>query len=97
VPKNTEVEGEGYLIVLLNHLDILRNDILIFDALRLAKGPLCVVHLPFKLKLGLHGNFVDQREIEEWEVRRGKDGDVGPVKVAEEPLAWQVGQLNGHA
>jgi carotenoid cleavage dioxygenase-like enzyme len=97
VPKNTEVEGEGYLIVLLNHLDVLRNDILIFDALGLAKGPLCIVQLPFKLKLGLHGNFVDQRDIEEWEVRRGKDGDVGPVKVAEEPLAWQVGQLNGHA
>jgi carotenoid cleavage dioxygenase len=40
VPRNTDVEGDGYLMCLLNHLDVLRNDILIFDALHLAKGRL---------------------------------------------------------
>jgi carotenoid cleavage dioxygenase len=40
--------------------------------------------------MGLHGNFVDQREIEEWEKRRSKNGDVGPAKIATEPLPWQV-------
>jgi carotenoid cleavage dioxygenase-like enzyme len=91
IPKSgTEKEGEGYLIALLNHLDVLRNDILIFDALEVGKGPISVVHLPFKVRLGLHGNFVEQRDIEEWEGRRVEGGDVGPVRGAERPLKWQV-------
>ncbi|KAK0118128.1 hypothetical protein ONS95_012434 [Cadophora gregata] len=85
-----EVEGDGYLIVLLNHLDELRNDILIFDALELAKGPVAAVHMPFKLRLGLHGNFVDQRDIEAWKELRKEDGEVGPVRKAEKPLKWQL-------
>jgi len=85
-----EVEGDGYLIVLLNHLDELRNDILIFDAMELAKGPVAVIHMPFKLRLGLHGNFVDQRDIEAWKELRKEDGEVGPVKKAEKPLKWQL-------
>ena len=79
-------EGDGYLIVLMNHLDIHRNDILIFDALSLGKGPLATIRLPVKLRLGLHGNFVDHRDIEEWQRRRQQD----PVRVAEKPLPWQV-------
>lgn len=91
IPKAVETckEGEGYLIALLNHLDVLRNDIVIFDAQNLAQGPLATIHLPMKLRLGLHGNFVDQRDIEEWQQRRSRDGNVGPVRKAERPLAWQ--------
>ena len=55
----------------------------------MAKGPLATIHLPLKLKLGLHGNFVDQKDIEEWQVRRDPSGDVGPVRPAEKPLLWQ--------
>ncbi|KAK3376294.1 carotenoid oxygenase [Lasiosphaeria ovina] len=84
-----EGEGEGYLIALLNHLDELRNDVAIFDAQRLAAGPLAVIHLPLKLKLGLHGNFVDHRDIDAWQKRRAEGGDVGPVQPAKEPLPWQ--------
>ncbi|KAF1834615.1 9-cis-epoxycarotenoid dioxygenase-like protein [Decorospora gaudefroyi] len=83
------VEGEGYLMALLNHLDVLRNDILIFDAKNLAQGPLAVVHLPVKLRLGLHGNFIEQREIEEWAERRREGGLVGPAIPARELLPWQ--------
>ena len=68
---------------------MLRNDIVILDAQDVAKGPVATIHLPLKLKLGLHGNFVDQKDIDEWQVRRGLDGDVGPVKPAERPLLWQ--------
>ncbi len=75
---------------LLNHLDVLRNDILIFDALDLARGPIAAVHLPIHLRLGLHGNFVEQRDIDEWEKRRGEAGDLGPAQAAKEPLPWQV-------
>jgi carotenoid cleavage dioxygenase-like enzyme len=92
VPKaGSTKEGEGYLIALLNHLDVLRNDILIFDALNLAQGPIAAVQLPVKLRLGLHGNWVDQSEIEEWQRRREAD----PVKPATEPLLWQLEAMNG--
>lgn len=97
IPKENGKEGEGYIIALLNHLDVLRNDIVIFDALHVAKGPLAVIHLPFKLRLGLHGNFVDQRDIAEWQRRRSETGDVGPAQPAREPLPWQVRQRHMEA
>ncbi|KAK7890454.1 transcriptional regulatory protein rco1 [Exophiala xenobiotica] len=102
IPKEEGGEGEGYIIALLNHLDVLRNDIVILDALDVAQGPVAVIHLPFKLKLGLHGNFVDQRDIDEWMKRRSESGDVGPAQPAMDPLPWQVRQRetysysNGH-
>ncbi|KAL6364682.1 hypothetical protein LRP88_00652 [Fusarium phalaenopsidis] len=90
--EGSKGEGDGYLVAILNHLDVQRNDILVFDALNLSQGPLAVVHLPLRLRMGLHGNFVDQREIEEWEKRRSQMGDVGPAKIATEPLPWQVAE-----
>jgi len=89
IPREGGAEGEGYLIALLNHLDELRNDVVIFDAQKLSKGPLAVIHLPLRLKLGLHGNWVDNRDIEAWKERRAESGDVGPVQVATEMLPWQ--------
>jgi carotenoid cleavage dioxygenase len=90
IPKPGGGEAEGWLIALVNRLDVLRNDIAIWDARDLAAGPVATIHLPFKLKMGLHGNFVDYADIEEWEKRRSKEGDVGPLKAAQEPLTWQV-------
>ncbi|KAI4958744.1 hypothetical protein J4E86_004349 [Alternaria arbusti] len=83
------VEGEGYIMALLNHLDVLRNDILIFDAQNLSQGPLAVIHLPVKLRLGLHGNFIEQKDIDEWAEKRKEGGEVGPAVPAKEMLPWQ--------
>jgi len=76
-------------MALLNHLDVLRNDILIFDAQNLAQGPLAVIHLPVKLRLGLHGNFIEQKDIDEWAEKRKEGGEVGPAVPAKEMLPWQ--------
>ncbi|TKA78910.1 hypothetical protein B0A55_03918 [Friedmanniomyces simplex] len=84
------------LIALVNQLDVLRNDIMIFDALHLSAGPVATIRLPFKLKLGLHGNFVDHADIAEWEALRRRAGGIGPVKPAERPLPWQLA-MNGTA
>lgn len=92
IPKAGGGEGEGWLIALMNHLDVLRNDIVILDALNIAAGPVAIIHLPMKLRLGLHGNFVEQRDIEAWEARRVPGGAVGPVEPAKRPLPWQVKQ-----
>ncbi|KAK2750483.1 hypothetical protein FQN55_002083 [Onygenales sp. PD_40] len=91
-------EGDGYIIALLNHLDVLRNDICIFDAKKVAQGPVAVIHLPLKLRLGLHGNFVEESELRAWKHKR--EGELGPVKPASAPLPWQqkngnVGAVNG--
>lgn len=67
IPRENGSEGEGWIIALLNHLDILRNDIVVLDAQDFSKGPVATIHLPLKLKLGLHGNFVDQKDIDECE------------------------------
>ena len=90
IPKEDGAEGEGWLIALVNNLDVLRNDIVILDSLHLARGPIATIHLPLKLRLGLHGNFVDHRDVEAWQARRAPDGDLGPVRAAEKPLRWQV-------
>ncbi|KAB5546805.1 putative carotenoid cleavage dioxygenase [Coniochaeta sp. 2T2.1] len=88
IPRaGSTAEADGYLIGLLNHLDELRNDVCIFDARHIAKGPVAVIHLPFKLRLGLHGNFVAQSDITEWRLKR--ETELGPVKPAVEPLPWQ--------
>ncbi|KAF7552061.1 hypothetical protein G7Z17_g4582 [Cylindrodendrum hubeiense] len=96
IPKEDGSEGEGWLIALLNHLDVLRNDIVILDALNIAAGPVATIKLPLKLRLGLHGNFVDERDIEVWKERRKVDGAVGPVKPAQRPLAWQLKASQGN-
>lgn len=91
VPRaGSTAEADGYLMLLLNRLDVLRNDILIFDAQHIAQGPLAAVHLPVQLRLGLHGNFVEQQEIDAWSKRRAVDGDVGPANPAAGPLPWQI-------
>lgn len=92
IPKFTDVEGEGYIILLVNRLDELRNDIAIFDSLNIAKGPLALIKLPIKLRLGLHGNFVPENEIEAWREKRKDGGGVGPAKAASRPLPFQIGQ-----
>ncbi|KAI0016927.1 carotenoid oxygenase [Xylariomycetidae sp. FL0641] len=84
-------EGEGYLAALQNNLDELRNDVVIWDAQNLAAGPLATLHLPLKLRLGFHGNFVDHRDIEAWQKRRAEE--LGPVQPAKEPLPWQKAMM----
>lgn len=97
-PKsNDSPEGDGYIISLLNRLDELRNDIAIFDAQNIAQGPMALVHLPIKFKLGFHGNWVNQQEIDTFNELRKTGGKIGPVEAAKSPLPWQLnaGRENG--
>ncbi|TLS22845.1 uncharacterized protein PpBr36_06146 [Pyricularia pennisetigena] len=90
VPRSHDAaEGEGYVMALVNHLDVLRNDIFIFDALDLAKGPIGACHLPLHIGIGLHGNFVDEADMACWRSAREANGDIAPARPASEPLPWQ--------
>jgi len=81
---------------LRNQLADKTNDIVILDALDMGKGPLAVLHLPFKLRMGLHGNFVDHRDIKRWQERRSEHGDLGPARPAEGLMAWQVEEMKAN-
>ncbi len=39
------------------------TDLLIFDALDIEKGPVATVHIPIRLRFGLHGNFARSEDI----------------------------------
>lgn len=82
-------------MLLVNRLAEMRNDVLLFDALEVAKGPVAVLKLPLRLRMGLHGNFVDERDVVAWRERVEK-GEVR-IKFAEKPLKWQeeIGRSNG--
>ena len=40
-----------------------RSDLLLFDALDIEKGPIATIHVPIRLRFGLHGNFARSEEI----------------------------------
>ncbi|KAJ6009633.1 hypothetical protein N7522_004649 [Penicillium canescens] len=65
VPRHEGAAGEdGYLLVLADRYREGRNVLLLFDALDITKGPIAEIKLPFKLMDGLHGSWVDGKEVE---------------------------------
>lgn len=65
VPKSEEASYEdGYILVVVNRYRERRNSLLLFEALDITKGPLAEIKLPFKLMDGLHGSWVDGKDIE---------------------------------
>ncbi|QVM83546.1 carotenoid oxygenase family protein [Novosphingobium decolorationis] len=64
VPRSAEgEEGDGWIVQVCNRLEEHTSDLLIFDALDIAKGPVATVHIPIRLRFGLHGNWVDAQDI----------------------------------
>ena len=55
----------GALIPLLpsSLLDDHRSDLLLFDALDIAKGPIATIQIPIRLRFGLHGNWANAADI----------------------------------
>jgi carotenoid cleavage dioxygenase len=60
VPRSpTAPEGDGYLLCVLNRFDgESRTELAIFDAQRVAEGPMARVLLPFRLRAAVHGCWV---------------------------------------
>jgi all-trans-8'-apo-beta-carotenal 15,15'-oxygenase len=50
-------EGDGWLIGTVLDVARRRTAVTVFDALRLADGPVARAWLPFALPLGFHGRF----------------------------------------
>lgn len=59
VPKSPDApEGVGYVMALANRLLDQATDLVILDAERMHEGPIATVHLPVRLRMSLHGNWV---------------------------------------
>ncbi len=64
VPRSKDApEGDGWIVQVCNRLEDHRSDLLIFDALDIAKGPVATVNIPIRLRFGLHGNWANADEI----------------------------------
>ena len=56
-------EGDGWIVQICNRLEEHRSDLLLFDALQIAEGPIATINIPFRMRFGLHGNWADAAEI----------------------------------
>jgi carotenoid cleavage dioxygenase len=64
IPRSKDApEGDGWIVQVCNRLDAHKSDLLIFDALNIAKGPVATVNMPFALRFGLHGNWANADQI----------------------------------
>jgi carotenoid cleavage dioxygenase len=58
IPRSvTSLEGDGYIVQVANRLDEMRSELLVFDAQRVAEGPIATARLSVRLRQGLHGNW----------------------------------------
>jgi len=59
IPRSPDApEGDGWLIALIDNHITNYSELCLFDALDVAKGPIARACLPFRLRQGLHGNWV---------------------------------------
>jgi carotenoid cleavage dioxygenase len=56
-------EGDGWIVQICNRLDEHRSDLLLFDALEIAKGPIGTIDIPIRMRFGLHGNWAHAADI----------------------------------
>lgn len=64
IPRGKDApEGDGWIVQVCNRLENHNSDLLIFDALDIEKGPVATVHVPIRLRFGLHGNWADAENI----------------------------------
>ncbi|KAK4442232.1 putative lignostilbene dioxygenase [Podospora aff. communis PSN243] len=64
--KGSEVEGDGYLLALVNNYDTMGSELHLLDTTEGKFGEcLAKVVLPVRLRHGLHGNWVDANNVKE--------------------------------
>jgi carotenoid cleavage dioxygenase-like enzyme len=64
IPRSaTAAEGDGWIVQICNRLDEHRSELLLFDALEIAKGPIATIQIPVRMRFGLHGNWANAPDI----------------------------------
>ncbi|MFM0174214.1 carotenoid oxygenase family protein [Paraburkholderia sediminicola] len=63
VPRTIDAaEGDGWILAVAYRGAEQRSDLLVFDALRVAAGPIATVEIPHRVPNGFHGNWVAARQ-----------------------------------
>lgn len=63
IPRNEAAdEGDGYLLALVNNYATMTSELHLLDVKNFGKA-LAIILLPLRLRQGLHGNWVDSREL----------------------------------
>ena len=64
IPKSKDApEGEGYVVQIQQHTDDGKSDLLLFDAQHVDEGPMATIHVPLRMRFGLHGNWVAGEDL----------------------------------
>ena len=67
IPKSpASPEGVGYVVALIDNIVLNYSELAIFDALAVENGPIGRAKLPFRLRQGLHGNWMDASGLPGW-------------------------------
>jgi carotenoid cleavage dioxygenase len=56
-------EGDGWLCFLQNDYDEMLSDLVLLDAQHVEDGPVATIHLPLRIRPGLHGNWVGGEQL----------------------------------
>lgn len=68
IPKSpASPEGVGYVVALIDNIVLNYSELAIFDALAVENGPIGRAKLPFRLRQGLHGNWMDASGLPGWQ------------------------------
>ena len=64
IPRSKNAaEGDGWIVMICNRLEDHVSDLLLFDAVEIFKGPIATIHIPIRIRFGLHGNWADAADI----------------------------------
>lgn len=59
IPRpGSDREGDGYVIAPVFRLEGRGNAYMLFDAMKIAAGPLATIHVPYHFRPGFHGNWL---------------------------------------
>ena len=64
VPRAKDApEGDGWIVQVCNRLDEAAQRPADLRRARIEKGPIATIHVPIRLRFGVHGNFATSEEL----------------------------------
>ena len=60
--EGSTTEGDGYVLALVNNYDTISSELHLVDTNDFSKAK-AIIKLPVRLRQGLHGNWVDARDL----------------------------------
>ena len=72
----SSAEDDGYLVTLTTDMNDDASYCLVFDAARLADGPVCKLRLPERISSGTHSTWADGSSLRRW-----RDADAAPAAI----------------